>query len=352
MMTLLAAVLLSSVFGLYWTPVMRKAALQLGIVDRPDGQLKEQESAIPYLGGLAIFISFLLTVGVLTEFEQEILGLLLAGTIVLMVGLIDDFGVITVSQKLLGQTLAALVLVKSGIFIKLEFVPLWVALPLTVLWILAVTNAFNIIDILDGQAAGVAVISSTVIGVANLMAGRDSFALLCFVLAGATLGFLRHNFYPARIYLGDAGALFLGFMLASLSMNAGYTRINLLATISPVLILGVPLFDTALVMFIRWRKGLPITRGSPDHFALRLRQLNLSVRQTAIVTYAATAALGAIALLMSRLQLVWALTLLLGTMSAGLISAYLLIKVDVRPTPSTKPKPVYPGAPGSRNPST
>ena len=352
MMTLLAAVLLSSVFGLYWTPVMRKAALQLGIVDRPDGQLKEQESAIPYLGGLAIFISFLLTVGVLTEFEQEILGLLLAGTIVLMVGLIDDFGVITVSQKLLGQTLAALVLVKSGIFIKLEFVPLWVALPLTVLWILTVTNAFNIIDILDGQAAGVAVISATVIGVANLMAGRDSFALLCFVLAGATLGFLRHNFYPARIYLGDAGALFLGFMLASLSMNAGYTRINLLATISPVLILGVPLFDTALVMFIRWRKGLPITRGSPDHFALRLRQMSLSVRQTAIVTYAATAALGSIALLMSRLQLVWALTLLLGTMSAGLISTYLLIKVDVGPTPSTKPKAVYPGAAGSGNPST
>ncbi len=351
MMTLLAAVLLSSVFGLYWTPVMRKAALQLGIVDRPDGQLKEQESAIPYLGGLAIFISFLLTVGVLTEFEQEILGLLLAGTIVLMVGLIDDFGVITVSQKLLGQTLAALVLVKSGIFIKLEFVPLWAALPLTVLWILAVTNAFNIIDVLDGQAAGVAAISSIVIGVANLMAGRDSFALLCFVLAGATLGFLRHNFYPARIYLGDAGALFLGFMLASLSMNAGYTRVNLLAAISPVLILGVPIFDTTLVMFVRWRKGLPITRGSPDHFALRLRKLNLSVRQTAIVTYGATAALGAIALLMSRLQLVWAATLLLGTMSAGLIAAYLLIKVDVGPTPSTKPGSVYPDTSESRNPS-
>ncbi len=351
MMILLAAVLLSSVFGLYWTPVMRKAALQLGIVDRPDGQLKAHESAIPYLGGLAIFISFLLTVGVLTEFEQETLGLLLAGTIVLMVGLIDDFGVITVSQKLLGQTLAALVLVKSGIFIKLEFVPLWVALPLTVLWILAVTNAFNIIDVLDGQAAGVGVISAALIGVANLMAGRDSFALLCFVLAGATLGFLRHNFPPARIYLGDAGALFLGFMLASLSMNAGYTRVNLLAAISPILILGVPLFDTALVMFVRWQKGLPITRGSPDHFSLRLRQLNLSVRQTAFVTYGASAALGGIALLMSRLELVWALTLLLGTMSTALISAYLLIKVDVGPTPSAQAKAVYPDTAGSRNSS-
>src|SRR5205814_3618268 len=163
------------------------------------------------------------------------------------------FGAMSASQKLLGQTLAALVLVKSGTYIKLDFLPLWVAIPLTVFWILAVTNALNIIDILDGLASGVAVIAAVSIAIANFMSGRHSVAFLSLVLAGATLGFLRHNFHPATIYLGDAGSLFIGFMLAALSMNAGYTRVNLLAVISPVPMLGIPLFDLSLVVYIRWR---------------------------------------------------------------------------------------------------
>src|SRR6516164_3566181 len=118
-MLLISAFVLSAVFALYWTPVMRKAALQLGIVDKPDGALKKHEHSTPYLGGLAVFISFLLTVGVLTNFEQETLGLLLSGSIVVLVGLIDDFGALTPLQKLLGQAVGALVLVKSGIYIRL-----------------------------------------------------------------------------------------------------------------------------------------------------------------------------------------------------------------------------------------
>src|SRR5712691_841387 len=224
-----AAFILSFVFSLYWTPVMRKAALQLGIVDQPDGKLKTHGEAVPYFGGLAIYIAFLLTVGVFTDFGAETLGLLLSGSIALMVGLIDDFGVLTPSQKLLGQALAALVLIKSGTYIKLTYLPVWVAIPLSVLWILAVTNALNIIDILDGLASGVAAIAALSIAIANFMAGRGAVAFLCIVLACAILVFLRHNFHPSKIYLGDAGSLFIGFMLAALSMNAGYTRANLLA---------------------------------------------------------------------------------------------------------------------------
>jgi UDP-GlcNAc:undecaprenyl-phosphate GlcNAc-1-phosphate transferase len=321
---------MSFVFALYWTPLMRKAALQLGIVDEPDGRLKHHQDAVPYLGGLAIFMAFLLTVGVLTDFGQETLGLLLSGSIALMVGLIDDFGAMSASQKLLGQTLAALVLVKSGTYIKLEFLPLWVAIPLTVFWILAVTNALNIIDILDGLASGVGVIAALSIAIANFMAGRNSVAFLCIVLAGAILGFLRHNFHPAKIYLGDAGSLFIGFMLAALSMNAGYTRANLLAVISPVLILGIPLFDLTLVMWIRWRSGIPVMKGSPDHFALRLRRLKLSVRETAVTTYIVGALLSFVALLLSQITLVWAVATMCGTLSAACLSAYLLMKVDMR----------------------
>jgi UDP-GlcNAc:undecaprenyl-phosphate GlcNAc-1-phosphate transferase len=256
--------------------------------------------------------------------------LLLSGCIALLVGLIDDFGVLTPNQKLLGQALAALVLIKSGTFIKLTFLPVWVAIPLTVLWIVAVTNAFNIIDIMDGLAAGVAAVAAVSIAAANYLAGRDAQAFLAAVLAGAAVGFLRHNFHPAKIFLGDAGSMFIGFMLAALSMNAGYTRVNLLAVISPVFILGIPLFDLLLVMFIRWRKGIPVTKGSPDHFALRLRRCNMSVRETAITTYVVGALLGGAALLMSSIQLGWAVATMSGMMCLAGLFAYLLMKVDMR----------------------
>jgi len=329
MIRYVAAYILSFVFALCWTPLVRKAALQLGIVDRPDGNLKKHTEAIPYFGGIAVYTAFLFTVGILSDFGQESLGLMLSGSIALMVGLIDDFGVMTPKQKLLGQTFAALVLVKSGTYIKLAFLPVWLAIPLTVLWILAVTNALNIIDILDGLAAGVAGIAAIAIAFANIMAHRDSVAFLCLVLAGATMGFLRYNFHPAKIYLGDAGALFIGFMLAALSMNAGYTRLNTLAAISPVLILGIPLFDLGFVVWIRWRKGIPVTKGSPDHFALRLRRCKLSVRETALTTYVAGAILAGAALLMSQVTVEWAAATVGGTLSAACVLAYLLLKVDM-----------------------
>jgi UDP-GlcNAc:undecaprenyl-phosphate GlcNAc-1-phosphate transferase len=320
---------LSLGLALYLTPLMRRAALQLGIVDNPDGKLKKQTSSVPYLGGLAVYTAFLVTVGVVTDFGQETLGVLLSGSIMIMVGLIDDFGVLNPVQKLIGQTFAALVLIKSGTFIKLEFLPWYVNLPLTLLWILAVTNALNIIDILDGLAAGVAAIAALSIGIANFAAGRESIALLCVALAGACFGFLRHNFHPAKIYLGDAGSLFIGFMLATLSLNAGYTRVNLLAVISPVLILGIPLFDLALVMLIRRSKGMPMMKGSPDHFALRLRRCKLSVRETAVVTYVISVLLAGVALLIGQVPLVWAAATVAGTLSLGGVFAYLLMKVDM-----------------------
>src|SRR5262245_7060377 len=136
MIRYIAGFILSFVFGLCLTPLMRRAAIQLGIVDRPDGELKKHDDAIPYLGGIAVFAAFLLALGVLTDFKDgETLGLLLSGSIALLVGLIDDFGVLTPSQKMLGQAFAALVLIKSGTFIKLTFLPGWVAIPLIVLWI-------------------------------------------------------------------------------------------------------------------------------------------------------------------------------------------------------------------------
>ena len=332
MIRCLAVFLLSLAFALCWTPLMRKAALRLAIVDRPDGELKQHGAPVPYLGGVAIFAAFLMAVGILAGFKDGgTTGLLLSGGIVLLTGLIDDFSALTPFQKMLGQALAAFVLVRSGTCIKFGPLPVYLAMPLTVFWLLAVTNAFNIIDIMDGLASGVAVIAAVAIAIANHVAGHEPRALLAVALAGASMGFLQCNFHPAKIFLGDAGSMFMGFTLAALSLSSVSATAGMPAILSPLLVLGVPLFDLLLVMFIRWKRGIPMTKGSPDHFALRLRRLGLSVPQTVLAAYSAGVIVGSAGLLMGKVRLAGAIGIAGVTVSLACFSAVLLMKADMRP---------------------
>jgi UDP-GlcNAc:undecaprenyl-phosphate GlcNAc-1-phosphate transferase len=295
----LISFVLAACLALWLTPRVREAAIRFGIVDRPDGQLKSQKEPVAYLGGLAIYLSFLLALALTVEFSREMLGLLLAGSIVVLIGLVDDLGSLAPWTKLAGQTVAVLVLVKSGIYIKLTFLPVPLAVALSIVWLLACTNAFNLIDIMDGLSAGTAMAASVgLIVVANLGGNADA-ALVLAALAGSCLGFLRYNFEPAKIYMGDCGSLFLGLMLGATAMNNAYTKTNRLAAVAPALILGVPLFDMLFVMYIRRRRGLPVMLGSPDHVALRLRKWRLTTRQTVLGSYVATLLLGAAAVAMS-----------------------------------------------------
>jgi UDP-GlcNAc:undecaprenyl-phosphate GlcNAc-1-phosphate transferase len=293
---------LAFLFSLYLTPLFRQAALKFGIIDKPQGPLKKHAEPVPYLGGLAVYLSFLLATGSIYQYSREVLGILLAGAIIVILGLIDDLGVLSPRVKLLGQFIAACVLVKASIYIKLTILPVWVAIPLTLLWVMAITNAFNLIDIMDGLASGVGAIAALVLVIVNYQSGRELVVPLSIALAGSLLGFLRYNFKPARIYLGDAGSLFVGLMLAALSMNGAYTRVSLLGAVAPILILGVPIFDMLLVIYIRFRRGIPIMQGSPDHFALRLRKWRLSVEATVLSSYVAAALLGVLALVLIRVN--------------------------------------------------
>jgi len=297
------------------TPRVRAAALSFGIVDRPDGRLKKHEEPIPYLGGLAICLAFLVALSLTFRFSHEVLGILLAGSIVVILGLVDDLGQLGPWTKLAGQLVAVLVLIKSGIYIQLTFIPPWLAIPLTVFWLLATTNAFNLLDIMDGLSAGTAAVAAlTLMLVADLDGGVESATMLAG-LAGACLGFLRYNFHPARIYMGDTGSMFLGLLLGALAISNAYTQHNRLGALAPALILGVPLFDTLFVMYIRWRRGLPVMMGSPDHVALRLRKWRWSTRQTVLASYFATAVLGAAALGITQVSM----------QAAGLIIGLLLV---------------------------
>src|SRR5262249_29082104 len=189
---------LALVIALYTTPLLRKAAIRFGIVDRRDGGLKRQAEPVPYLGGIAIYLSFLLALTATLRFDStEVLGLLLAGAIVVILGLIDDFGVLSPWVKLAGQVVAVLTLINASIYIKLAFIPQWLAVGLSFAWLLAITNAFNLIDVMDGLAAGVAAAAALVLFAVAVLNGRATYAVLLAALCGALVGFLRFNFEPA-----------------------------------------------------------------------------------------------------------------------------------------------------------
>jgi UDP-GlcNAc:undecaprenyl-phosphate GlcNAc-1-phosphate transferase len=324
-LTLALAAILSAAL----TPRMRAAAIRFGIVDRPDGRLKNHGEPVPYLGGLAICLSFLLALAVTFSFSEEVLGILLAGSIVVILGLIDDLGQLGPWTKLAGQLVAITVLIKSGIYIKLTFLPPAAAIALSVLWLLAITNAFNLIDIMDGLSAGTALIAAlTLMVVAEINGGAQAAALLA-ALAGSCLGFLFYNFAPARIYMGDTGSMFLGLLLGALAMDNAYTARNPVAALAPALILGVPLFDMLFVMYIRRRRGLPVMLGSPDHVALRLRRWRLSTRQTVVASWVATGALGGAGVAMTLLPIRGALGVLGAVVAAGFVLALMLRRIDM-----------------------
>ena len=314
----------------WFTPRVRSAAIRFGIVDRPDGKLKTQREPVPYLGGLAIYVSFLIALALTLHFDERVLGILLAGSIMVILGLIDDLGQLGPWTKLAGQLVAVSVLIKSGIYIQLTFLPPLLAMALSVIWLLAVTNAFNLIDVMDGLSAGSACIASLVLLVVADLDGGITAATLLAALGGACFGFVRYNFAPARIYMGDSGSLFIGMLLGALAMDNSYTRHNRLGALAPALVLGLPLFDMVFVMYIRRLRGLPIMMGSPDHIALRLRNWRLSTRQTVILSYGVSALLGVAALALTLLSQTGAVVVLAVVSMGAFVSGLWLKRLDVR----------------------
>ena len=290
--------LVALALGLYFTPILRDAAVRFGIVDHPDGKLKRHAAPTPYLGGIAIFLAFLIALGLtIRVFEHQMLGLMLGASIVLMLGLVDDLKALSPMVKLLGQLLAAFVLVKAGVRIEVaairETSP-FLCDALTIVWVVGITNAFNLIDVMDGLAAGVAAIALLVLAAVALLGGDAAISLFLACLAGAVLGFLRFNRKPASVFLGDAGSMLIGFLTGASAMLLQYAEVHPVAAMAPVLILGVPIFDTALVIVLRAMQGRPVTQGSPDHFAVRLRRAGYAERTIVRGAWATSIALGVV----------------------------------------------------------
>ena len=262
-------------------------------------------------------------------FSGVLLGILLAGTIIVVLGLIDDFGVLSPGVKLCGQSIAVLVLIRAGISIKLSFLPWYVSFPISYLWLIGITNAFNIIDVMDGLSSGVAFMCSIILFVIGVLNNSMVIAIMAVSLGGSLLGFLRYNFEPAKIYLGDTGSMFIGMMMGALAMIGNYTTQNRVACLAPVLILGIPIFDTLFVMYIRYRRGMSVIAGSPDHFALRLRKWRLSTRQTVVISYGISALLGCVALLIMHLDPLQTVLIIVLLLTLALLTGYFLRKIDM-----------------------
>ncbi|MFZ1031821.1 MAG: MraY family glycosyltransferase [Candidatus Acidiferrales bacterium] len=291
---------------------VRHLALRYGMVDKP-GPRKVHVNPIPLLGGTAIYLGFVLAI-LLTRHgvsEQQIVGILAGATMLAIVGFLDDGGLLHHQVKLfIGMPIAAIFLIASGIRAQLfsQFVPGIAGLALdwclTVVWVVGITAAFSILDHMDGLCAGIAAVAAGFFTISAAMSGQTLVRTLGAATLGAALGFLRWNFNPAKIFMGDGGAMFLGFLMATLGLKIRPDGTQFPHTwLVPVLILGVPIFDTTLVSISRARRGLlPFTSPGKDHTAHRLSNLGLGHRGAVLAMYVLAAILGGIALLIPDLS--------------------------------------------------
>ncbi len=299
------------IVALSMTPLARKIAFKIGAVDIPKDERRMHKKPIARLGGLAIFVGFLTAVfftlitrsldtGVLFE-DFRLPGLIIGLLIIVSVGIIDDTRPVPAWIKLLFQILAALVVVLSGIRIEEisnPFSPIGMtflgilSIPITVLWIVGITNAINLLDGLDGLAAGVSSIASLSLLFVSIFDQQTGAIFLTAALAGASLGFLPFNFNPAKIFMGDTGSTFLGFALASISVMGMVKSYAAIAVAVPLLVLGLPIFDTAFAILRRVSSGKSIMQPDRGHLHHKLMDMGFSQRQTVVVLYIVSAVLG------------------------------------------------------------
>lgn len=287
----------SFLLSLGLTPFFRHLALRLQIMDKPSTDLKNQECSVPYLGGLAIYFSFIIVLVIVIlfsslKFNPDIVSIIIGGTIICLVGFADDIYNLKPLLKFIFQFIAAGVLIYFDLRLKIYFLPKSVNILLTLLWVIGITNAFNLIDIMDGLSSGVAFIAGITFLFVALPTNQIFIILFSCALTGAVIGFIPYNLKPASIYMGDAGSQFIGFVLSAIAIGESYTAVNNIALLSPILILGIPIYDTLLVSILRLKHKESPFIGSPDHFALRLAALGIDSQFVVIIIYLLSIILG------------------------------------------------------------
>ncbi|HET6313057.1 MAG TPA: MraY family glycosyltransferase [Chloroflexia bacterium] len=301
---LLLIFLLAMLFTFVATPLARRVAHRYSVVDAPSAR-KIHANPVPLLGGAAIYLAVIVSLVLFghLQYVQQTASILIGATLMSMLGVWDDKWGLRPLAKLVGQVIAASLLFYSGI--SVEFLHNDVLnYGATVLWVVTITNALNLMDNMDGLAGGVAAVASVFFFLIATLTDQLLVAPMAAVLVGACLGFLYYNFNPAYIFMGDTGSLFLGFMLAAVGIKLRFpANFDIVTWMVPVLVLGVPLFDTTLVTLSRIRRGIPISRGGKDHLSHRLVALGYTKREAVMVLYLIQGMLGVAALVVMQADL-------------------------------------------------
>lgn len=268
----------------------------------------------PLLGGVAIYMATMFVILTFSHPDNRLVGLLAGGTLLFVTGLIDDWRRLRPHTKLIVQILAACLLVVGGVQVETSNLAA-VAIPLTILWVVGITNAFNLLDNMDGLSAGTAAIAAFFLFGFSVSVGNAGMALLCVAVAGGALGFLIYNFNPARIFMGDSGSMFLGFMLSGIALLGAREMASdvFFVLLVPVAMMGLPIFDTTLVTILRTVEGRPLSQGGRDHLSHRLVAMGLSERGAVLLLYVLAGSFGSLGLI-ARSMGVWASLAAAGTL--------------------------------------
>lgn len=294
----------SFLIGIYIIPIIIKAAKKIGFMDAPDGKLKQHREPTPYLGGLAIYIAFITTLGLCFPFENQVLWLLLGTTLLLCVGLVDDLKVLKPNQKFFGQIIAVLCFLKGEFSLKTFYFSSFLNIALSAFWMLSIINAFNLVDVMDGLASLLALLAACTFGIIAFFAGDYTTSLLITSFVGAVGAFFVFNKPQAKIYLGDAGSLFIGGFLSVMPLLFTWDRTLFTWTnqyhylfivepfikplfelfLIPCIILAIPILEICSLVCIRSWLGMPFYYGSPHHFSIYLQKAGWSRNRVLLFT--------------------------------------------------------------------
>ena len=331
----------SIILSLALTPLAKWLAYKVGVLDHPSSR-KIHARAMPLLGGLAIFVSFNITIlfnfylllwfyshkmlppDILSNVPgairvtKELMVILACGALIMLIGLVDDLRKVPARIKLLCQILVGLLLVMLGVKITFFLKDPFSSAIITILWVVGITNAFNLLDNMDGLSSGVAVIASLIFFIVSYQSGQFFVSIMLLALGGSLIGFLRYNFYPSTIFMGDSGSLFIGYMMSVLTIKGTYYTVQsptIMPAIMPILILAIPIFDTLSVIYIRLRKRQSIFTGDKNHFSHRLVNLGMTQKQSVLFIYLVALSIGSGALLLNSVNVIGSLIILLQSLA-------------------------------------
>lgn len=343
------ALLVALVVSFLTTPVVKSFAYKVGAIDIPKDARRMHKEPIPRLGGLAIFMGFMVSILLFVQIQgnRQMQSILLGAVIIVVLGVVDDIMALSAGIKFVIQIIAALIPALNGVTIKalsnpnifsdnLYWVLGWLSIPITVIWIVGITNAVNLIDGLDGLANGVSAISATTVLVIALLAAEAQVAIVMAALVGACVGFMPYNLNPAKMFMGDTGATFLGFILATMSIQGLFKFYAVISFAVPFLILGLPIFDTAFAMIRRIMHGQSPMHADRGHIHHRLIDMGLNQKQAVATLYVISAILGLSAVVLTTGGEQKAMMLFAALCIVAVVAARVVFPKEVREEPEER----------------